>query len=95
MATRAEEIETPLVISPRGQITLPKRSRERLGLKGGSVLLMREKKGRLVLAPAVVTPIEYYSDRQIDELVEEDLISSEEREAVRRRWIPRRGKPRR
>ena len=94
MPRRAQEIETTLVISPRGQITLPKRSRERLGLRGGSVLLMREKKGRLVLAPAVITPIEYYSDQQIDKLVEEDLISPREREAIRRRWITRRPKPR-
>ena len=42
MAARTSPSTTPLIISPRGQITLPKPVRARLRLAPGSVLLLRE-----------------------------------------------------
>lgn len=37
-------------ISEKGQITIPKPLRERLGLRKGQILEVREERGRLVLA---------------------------------------------
>lgn len=37
-------------VSEKGQITIPKPLRERLGLRTGQVLEVREERGRLVLA---------------------------------------------
>jgi len=77
---------TTLVISPRGQITLPKPLRTRLGLAPGSVLLLREEAGKIVLDPAAVTPISLYDDEEIERLVEADRVAPRERAALRRRW---------
>lgn len=41
------------VVSERGQITIPKRLRERLGLKPGVVLDFKEEHGRLVMTKVV------------------------------------------
>ena len=76
----------PLVVSPRGQITLPKGVRDRLRLGPGSVVLLREEAGKLVLDPAAVVPIEHYSDEQIERLLTEDRVTAADRAAIRRRW---------
>lgn len=81
----AESGSTPVVVSPRGQITLPKRLRSRLRLTTGSVLLAREEQGRLVLDPAAVTPVKLYSNAEIARLVAADRVTSRERAAIRRR----------
>ena len=86
MISRAAGTGTTLVVSPRGQITLPKRVRARLRLAPGSVLLLREEAGKIVLHPAAVTPVSLYSEEEIERLVEADRMSPRERAALRRRW---------
>jgi antitoxin PrlF len=36
-------------VAERGQVTIPKRLRERLGIRHGTVLEFKEEKGRLVI----------------------------------------------
>lgn len=86
MASRAPGTTTTLVVSPRGQITLPKPLRARLRLAPGSVLLVREEAGKIVLDPAAVTPVSLYSDEEIERLVGADRGAPRERAALRRRW---------
>ncbi|MBI1728576.1 MAG: AbrB/MazE/SpoVT family DNA-binding domain-containing protein [Candidatus Rokubacteria bacterium] len=86
MASRAPGTTTTLIVSPRGQITLPKPVRARLRLAPGSVLLLREKAGKIVLDPAAVTPVSHYADEEIERLVGADRVSPRERTALRRRW---------
>ena len=86
MASRTLGTATPLIVSPRGQITLPKPVRARLRLAPGSVLLLREEAGRIVLDPAAVTPVALYADEDIQRLVEANRVSPRERTALRRRW---------
>ncbi|RUM93654.1 MAG: AbrB/MazE/SpoVT family DNA-binding domain-containing protein [Thiothrix sp.] len=54
-----------LLVSSRGQITLPAEIRKRFGIKPGDVVLLEEQHGALSLRPAAVLPIEIYSDKQI------------------------------
>ena len=86
MASRMPGATTTLIVSPRGQITLPKPLRARLRLAPGSVLLLREESGKIVLDPAAVTPVSLYGDEEIERLVGADRVSPRERAALRRRW---------
>jgi len=86
MASRTPGTTTTLVVSPRGQITLPKPVRARLRLAPGSVLLLREEAGKIVLDPAAVTPVSFYADEEIERLVGADRVSPREQAALRRRW---------
>ena len=86
MASRTPPSSTPLIVSPRGQITLPKPVRARLRLAPGSVLLLREEAGKIVLDPAAVTPVSLYADEDIERLAEADRLSPRDRAALRRRW---------
>jgi AbrB family looped-hinge helix DNA binding protein len=86
MASRTSATTMTLIVSPRGQITLPKPVRARLRLGPGSVLLLREEAGKIVLDPAAVTPISPYADEEIERLVAADRANPRERRALRRRW---------
>ena len=95
MAPRALGSMTPLIVSPRGQITLPKPVRARLRLAPGSVLLLREEAGKIVLDPAAVTPVSLYADEEIERLIAADRFRPRERTALRRRWGVKAGARRR
>jgi AbrB family looped-hinge helix DNA binding protein len=86
MASRTPGTPTALIVSPRGQITLPKPVRARLRLVPGSVLLLQEEAGRIVLDPAAVTSVSLYADEEIERLVGADRVNSGARATLRRRW---------
>ena len=86
MTSRTPAPPTPLIVSPRGQITLPKPVRARLRLAPGSVLLLREEGGRIVLDPAAVTAVSIYADEEIERLVAADRATPRERATLGRRW---------
>ena len=71
-----------LLVSDRGQITLPKRLRERLAIKTGSALVVEEREGALVLRPAAVTPLRVYSDEEIQGWLREDRATPGERRRI-------------
>lgn len=71
-----------LIVSSRGQITLPSALRRHLGIKPGSALIVDERNGELVLKPAAVLEIERYDDEQIAAWDREDELSPEERKRI-------------
>ncbi|HQT95941.1 MAG TPA: AbrB/MazE/SpoVT family DNA-binding domain-containing protein [Thermoanaerobaculaceae bacterium] len=74
-----------LIVSNRGQITLPVQIRRRLGIEAGGVVAAEERDGELVLRPAVVMEVETYSDNDIGRWDEEDRLSLKERDRILRR----------
>ena len=64
-----------LVVSSRGQITLPAVLRKRFGIKGGDVLILEDRGDEIVLKPGVVLEARYYSDEQIAEWDATDRLS--------------------
>lgn len=74
-----------LIVSNRGQITLPVQIRKRLGIEAGGVVAAEERDGELVLRPAVVMEVDTYSDNDIRRWDEEDRLSPKERDRILRR----------
>ena len=68
-----------LVLSSRGQITLPAVLRKRLGLKTGDVLILEDRGSEIVLKPGVVIETQYYRAEEIAEWDEADRLSGRER----------------
>lgn len=56
-----------LQLGPRGTITLPKRLREKVGLKSERVVVLEDTDQGILVRPASVFPIENYSDERLDE----------------------------
>lgn len=74
-----------LIVSERGQITLPATIRKRYGIKGGSALIIEERNNELLLKPAAIMELDIYSDSQIEEWDKADQLSDSERERIIRK----------
>ena len=79
-----------VLVSSRGQITLPAGVRKRLGIKSGGVVLIEERAGELVLRPAAVMEVEHYADEHIAAWDKQDRLSPAERNAIVRKAARRR-----
>ncbi|OGW22571.1 MAG: hypothetical protein A2X55_04265 [Nitrospirae bacterium GWB2_47_37] len=71
-----------LVVSSRGQVTLPAALRKRTGIKEGSMVIIEYRGNELVLKPAAVLEIEMYSDRQIAGWDDADRLTTTEKSAA-------------
>ncbi len=73
-------------VSPRGQVTLPARIRSAVGIEPGDPLTVSVEDGRIVLSPAVIVPIEHYTDEQLAEFEQAAEMTSAELKKARRKW---------
>ena len=71
-----------LVVSNRGQITLPATLRRRLGIKGGDVVILEDRDDEIVLKPGTVVELQLYGDEQVARWNAEDALSDEERTRI-------------
>lgn len=79
-----------LIVSSRGQVTLPVALRKRTGIKEGSPVIIEDRGNELVLKPAVVLEIEMYSGRQIAEWDKDDKLTAREKTALLKKVKTRR-----
>ena len=77
--------KTSLLVSKRGQITLPSEVRRKYGIGDGGVVTLEERPGELVLRPATVVEFEMYSDEDISRWDEEDELSETEKSEIKRK----------
>jgi AbrB family looped-hinge helix DNA binding protein len=78
-----------LIVSNRGQLTLPASLRKRFGIKDGGPIILEERDNELVLKPAVVLEVEMYTDAQVSAWDEADRLDDTERERVVQRLAAR------
>lgn len=60
-------MQARVTINSRGNITIPARLRQSFGLKADDELIIEDTGQGLLLRPAVVLPIEMYTDQRIAE----------------------------
>jgi antitoxin PrlF len=78
-----------LLVSNRGQITLPALVRKRLGIQSGGIVTLEEKDNVVVLRPAAVVEMETYSDEEVARWDKEDRLEPAERNALLKRMRKR------
>ncbi len=71
-----------LVVSSRGQITLPAGLRKRLGIAPGDILIVEDRDGELVFKPAAVLAVEVYDDERIAAWDRDDALEDAERARI-------------
>jgi AbrB family looped-hinge helix DNA binding protein len=74
-----------LLVSSRGQITLPASVRKRLGLQSGGMVTLEERDNVVLLRPAAVVEIETYPDGEIARWDKEDSLEPSERNTLLKR----------
>ena len=78
-----------LIVSHRGQLTLPANLRKRFGIKNGGAIILEERDNELVLKPAMVLEVEMYTDEQVLAWDEADRLDDAERQTVLRHLAAR------
>ncbi|MGB7971954.1 MAG: AbrB/MazE/SpoVT family DNA-binding domain-containing protein [Candidatus Deferrimicrobiaceae bacterium] len=68
-----------IVVSDRGQVTLPAAMRRRLGIKAGGVVVVEDRDGELVIRPAAVVELAAYTDEEIAGWDREDRLTPDDR----------------
>ena len=76
-----------LIVSNRGQITLPAGMRKLLGIHPGSAITIEDREGELVIKPVAVPEIKAWSDAQVAEWDSEDELLAEERQRLLARLL--------
>jgi antitoxin PrlF len=74
-----------LLVSSRGQITLPSLVRKRLGIQSGGIVTLEERDNAVVLRPAAVVEIETYSNEYIAQWDKEDRLEPAKRNDLLKR----------
>jgi AbrB family looped-hinge helix DNA binding protein len=74
------------LVGERGQVTIPKEIRDRLGIKPHSAVIMEESGNTLVIRPARTVPVRVYSDEFIRRLEVENELRPGERERILAKW---------
>jgi AbrB family looped-hinge helix DNA binding protein len=73
---------TNMTVSERGQITLPKYFREKLGILKGGLVTIQDRDGRLEIAAAAAVEVEIYTEAQAGEWAKADELSKGEKKSV-------------
>ncbi len=74
------------VVGERGQITIPKEIRKRLGIKPKSPVVMEVTPQGLLIHPTVTVPLRSFSDEFVKEVTARDILKPGERKKILRRW---------
>jgi len=76
---------TLVVMSEKGQITIPQEIRQKLHLaKGDPLSVDLTDNGGIVLRPSGVFPVEMYSAERLREFEREDQLTSDEKKRLRK-----------
>lgn len=78
-------MQATVIVSGRGQMTLPAGLRKRFGLQQGGPVIIEEREGEIVLKPAMVMEVGFYSDEEIAAWDRDDNLTADQREALRQR----------
>ena len=78
-------MQQTVLVSNRGQLTLPAALRKRFGLQCGGAVILEEHDNELVIIPAAVLEIEMYADSRIAQWDAEDRLDDSERSAILKR----------
>jgi AbrB family looped-hinge helix DNA binding protein len=66
-----------ITLSERGSLTIPAELRKAMGLKGNDRLIVETTDAGLLLRPAVLVPIEMYTDERIGEFKSDEAAIAE------------------
>jgi AbrB family looped-hinge helix DNA binding protein len=75
-----------VVMSEKGQVTIPQDIRKRLHIvKGDALLVEVDPQGAILLRLAMVLPVEMYSEQRLKEFAHEDTLTEAEQRRLKQK----------
>ncbi len=78
-----------LIVGERGQITIPRRLREKYSIKPKQPVVIEDRDGEIVIKPAVVVPLDKlkalvkeYDEEALQEILESNKVSPQEEKRI-------------
>jgi len=78
--------ESIVFVGKRGQVTIPAKIRESLGIKEGEPLIIEYEGERLIIRKALIVPVRVYTDEEVKNYIQEDELKEGEREDILKKW---------
>lgn len=75
-----------VIIGERGQVTIPKRWREKLGIKPKSPVMLELRENGIFIKPSVAVALREFSEDFVAELEKADTLKKGERGKIVRKW---------
>ena len=74
------------IVGERGQITIPKEYRKRLGIQPKAAVELEMTENGLLIRPTVTVPLRSFSQDFIDEITSDDMLKPGETEEILKTW---------
>jgi len=75
-----------VIIGERGQVTIPKRWRDKLGMKPKSPVMLELRENGILIKPSVTVTLREFSEDFIAEIEKADTLRKGEKAEILRKW---------
>jgi len=75
-----------VIVGERGQVTIPKKLRDRFGIKSKSPVVFELREDGIMIKPAVTVMLREFSDDFIKDVTKADQLKAGERKDILTKW---------
>jgi len=75
-----------VIVSKRGQVTIPKKLRDRFGIKAKSPVVLELRGGGIMIKPDVTVMLQEFSEDFIKDVAKADQLRAGERRDILTKW---------
>ncbi|HEX8949779.1 MAG TPA: AbrB/MazE/SpoVT family DNA-binding domain-containing protein [Dissulfurispiraceae bacterium] len=75
-----------VIVGERGQVTIPKKLRERFGIKSKSPVVFELREDGIMIKPALTVTVREFSEGFIKSVAKADELKEGEREQILSKW---------
>ncbi len=75
-----------VIVGERGQVTIPKKLRDRFGIKSRSPVVFELREDGIMIKPALTVTVREFSEDFIRDVVKKDRIKAGERREILAKW---------
>ncbi len=75
-----------VIVGERGQVTIPKKLRDRFGIKSKSPVVFELREDGIMIKPALTVTVREFSDDFIKAIVKSDQLKESEKKDILAKW---------
>ena len=75
-----------VIVGERGQVTIPKKLRDRFGIKSKSPVVFELREDGIMIKPAMTITVREFSDDFIKAIAKSDKLKESERKDILAKW---------